>query len=125
MKALIIVLNKVEYLDEILQQFALLNVKGATILDSQGMASKMASSDITSMPLFGSMKMLMKERHPYSKTIFTVIKNPEVLTKAIQEVKNVLSDEKEPGVGFMFTLPVDEIFLFNESDGIQGFLNQY
>ena len=114
MKGLIIVLNKTEYLDDILSIFVNLNVKGATILDSQGMASKIVNSDITSIPLFGSLKMLLKDRHPYNKTIFTVIKNQETLNQVITAVKHLLRNEEKPGVGFMFTVPVDEIFLLSD-----------
>jgi|SRR5690554_2524696 len=111
MKALVIVLNKTEYLDDVLSLLMKHNVKGATILDSQGMASTIVNNDITSIPLFGSLKNILKDRYPYNKTIFTVINNKVVLNKVVEEVKLLLKDEKKPGNGFMFTVPVDNIFL--------------
>ncbi|NLZ80461.1 MAG: hypothetical protein GX913_01440 [Clostridiales bacterium] len=45
---------------------------GDTILESQGMGSAILSSEIRSVPLFGFLKSILDESHPYNKTIFTV-----------------------------------------------------
>jgi nitrogen regulatory protein PII len=112
MQVLFIILNKVNYLDDILSILVKLNVKGATILDSQGMASAIVNSDIRSIPLFGALKDLLKEHHPYNKTIFTVIKDQALLYQVVEEVKALLKNDKLP-CGFMFTVPVGEMFLLN------------
>jgi len=44
MNVLFIVLNEPEYLDAILDSFVEIGVKGATILDSQGMGSAITNS---------------------------------------------------------------------------------
>ena len=110
MKALIIVLNKTEHLDKVLSLLVKHNVKGATILESQGMGSTIVNNDISDIPLFGSLKNLLKDSHPYNKTIFTVIKDQDKLYKVVDAVKHILKDEEKPDAGFMFTVPVDEIF---------------
>lgn len=38
MKALFIILNDLDYLEDILEEFVSLDIKGATVLDSQGLA---------------------------------------------------------------------------------------
>ena len=43
MNIFFLVLNEVEYLDEILDAFVDVGVKGATILDSQGMGSALTN----------------------------------------------------------------------------------
>lgn len=113
MDALFIVLNKPEYIEDILSIFAKLEVKGATIIDSQGMASAIVQGEYTDIPLFGSLKNLLKDRHPYNKTIFTVIKNRELLENVVTQIKEVLHDELKPGLGFMFTVPVGQMYLLN------------
>lgn len=110
MNALIIVLNDTDHLEDILSLLVKHNVKGATILDSQGMASSIVNNDITDIPLFGSLKNLLKDRHPYNKTIFTVIKDEEKLRNVIKAIKQLLKAENETSAGFMFTVPVGEIF---------------
>ncbi len=110
MKVLIIVLNKTEGYEDVLSLLVKNGVKGATIIDSQGMGSSIVNDDIRDIPLFGSLKILLQGQHPFNKTIFTVIKDEEKLQKVVSEIQSLLRDEKTPQGGFMFTLPVDEIF---------------
>lgn len=107
MHVLFIVLNETDYLDEILTKFIDIGVSGATILDSQGMGSAIVNSEIRSVPLFGFLKSILDESHPYNKTIFTVIDNEELLQKTVKTVKELM--EEEAGAGFMFTVPIDNI----------------
>ncbi len=115
MKALIIVLNKTEYLEDLLTLLIEHNVKGATILDSQGMASSIVNNDITGIPLFGSLKLILKDRHPQNKTIFSVIHDEKILKKVVESITYLLRNEKEPGVVFMFTVPVGDIYLLKNN----------
>lgn len=110
MNVLFIVLNKIEYLDDILDSFVDIGVKGATILDSQGMGSVITNSGNGHEPFFGSIRAFLDNSRPYNKTIFTVIEDDEVLKKAVKSIKSILGDIEKPGVGMMFTLPVDNIY---------------
>lgn len=109
MNILFLVLNEVEYLDDILDVFVDVGVKGATILDSQGMGSALANGG-KDVPFFGSLRNLIDDARPYNKTIFTVIEDDELLEDAVKAVKDILGDMKKPGVGLMFTLPVGKIY---------------
>ena len=108
MSVLFIVLNDISYLDKILGKFYELGVSGATILDSQGMASAIVYQEMESIPLFGSLKTLLKGSKPYNKTILTVIEDEQLLQKTIIEVKELLKDAPH-WAGVMFTIPVGEI----------------
>lgn len=110
MHVLFIVLNKMDSLEDILDGFVDIGVKGATILDSQGMGSAITNSGQGSQPFFGSIRLFLDHAKPYNKTIFTVIDDDEVLQKAVDMVCKVLGDINEPGVGMMFTVPVTNIY---------------
>lgn len=112
MITLVIVLNKQEYLDEILATLVKYKVKGATIIDSQGMGSAIVSGDYRHIPLFGSLRNLINEKHPYNKTIFTVV-NEDIIDDLTTAIKDIFK-EKKPGVGFMFTVPVNNIYLLDK-----------
>lgn len=112
MVTLVIVLNKEEYLDAILATLVEYKVKGATIIDSQGMGSAIVSGDYRHIPLFGSLRNLINEKHPYNKTIFSVVRE-DILDDLVEAIRN-LFDEKKPGVGFMFTMPVNNIYLLDK-----------
>lgn len=109
MNALFLVLNEIEYLDEILDAFVDVGVKGATILDSQGMGSALTNGG-KNQPFFGALRSLLDNTRPYNKTIFTIIEDDEILDDAVKAVKRILGDMEKPGVGLMFTLPIGKIY---------------
>ncbi len=105
MKLLVFILNKEEHLEEILEAFLELNIKGATILDSVGMGSILAQD----IPIFAGFKNLMKGSRPANKTILTLI--PENLVQpAVKAIEQVVGSLEEPGNGLVFILNVDQIF---------------
>ena len=110
MHVLFLVLNATEYLDDILAAFVDVGVKGATILDSQGMASAIVSNLDKQVPLFGSLKNFLNNSRPYNKTVFAVIENKELLDEAIEAVKNTVGDISQPGIGLMFSIPIGAVY---------------
>lgn len=113
MNVLIVVLNRIEYLDDILDGFIDVGVSGATIIDSQGMGSAITNGGMGHEPFFGAIRSFLDNSRPYNKTIFTVIEDEEVLDKAIKMVKDILGDMEKPGVGMMFTMPVGQVHGIN------------
>ena len=110
MHVLFLVLNKTEYLEDILNGLMEIGVKGATILDSQGMGSKILTNQYASSSLFGTLKTAFDREHPFNKTIFTVIETDELLQKAIERIQSCAGDLSQPGEGLMFTVPVGQVF---------------
>ena len=104
LKLLIIILNREEYLDELLEAFVELDVRGATVIDSVGMGQIISDK----FPVFGGLRSLMQGSRPYNKTILTVI--PEEKVEAIErEYMKICGSLDEPGTGLLFTLPVDYV----------------
>ena len=110
MNALFIVLNKPDYLEELLDEFIEIGVKGATILESQGMGFAMNHGGHGNEPFFGKIRSMIDNSRPYNKTIFAVIEDEETLANAVKATKRVLGDIYEPGVGMMFTMPVNNVY---------------
>lgn len=110
MFALFLVLNDVDYLDEILARFVDVGVQGATILDSQGMASALVSSRGRDYPLFAPFRALLEGARPYNKTIFTVLGSEELVERTVEAVREILAEADHPSVGFMFSLPIGKVY---------------
>ncbi|NLL72340.1 MAG: hypothetical protein GX237_02295 [Clostridiales bacterium] len=113
MYALFVVLNEIDYMEDILSGFVENKISGATILDSQGMGSAIANSSNEDIPLFGKFRMLIGDSHPYSKTIFTVLEDEVMVDKAVEVVRETLADVEDNGAGFMFTVPVGKVYPIN------------
>ena len=61
MQLVVLVLNKTECLEELLEKFVEINVKGATIIESSGMAKALYNDSHVS-DLFGSLRALINPR---------------------------------------------------------------
>ncbi|NLM26235.1 MAG: hypothetical protein GX208_09000 [Firmicutes bacterium] len=116
MYALFIVLNQTDFLDEILANFLEAGVKGATILDSQGMASAIMNNENRNIPIFGSLNQFFESARPYNKTIFTVLESEEEVEKAAQIVKDTLGDATKAGAGLMFSVPIGNVYPLGERE---------
>lgn len=110
MNVLFVVLNDLAYLDEILETFVELKVRGATIIESQGMASAILHNEGMSFLMQGLFKGRTDEEQKYSKTIFTVIPDEETLQKTLDAVRKIVERSKKKTIGFMFTVPVSGIY---------------
>lgn len=102
LRLVFIVLNREEFLDELLEGFVELDVRGATVVDSVGMGQIIAHD----IPIFGGLRSLMTGARPYNKTIFTVVDEGKVesIVKIFEQVCGHLD---EPGTGLIFSIPVD------------------
>ncbi|HHV95170.1 MAG TPA: hypothetical protein GXX37_01630 [Clostridiaceae bacterium] len=105
MQLLVLVLNKVEVLNELLKTFVREGINGATIIDSTGMARALTSGGTEDLPLFGSLRFILNEGNPHNKTIFLVLEDDKVFT-CIRCIRNVVGDLGKPDVGILFTVPV-------------------
>lgn len=109
MHALVLVLNKTEYLEDILNNLMTIGVKGATILESQGMGSAIMTGHHSGSSRFGALKTAFDRERPYNKTIFAIIEDEALLHKAMETIRDVAGDLSEPGEGLMFTIPVGHV----------------
>jgi len=102
---LVVVLNKTEKLNRILERFLEVDVRGATIIDSIGMGRTLepeVSTFSTLLEIFN----VGSGRFPENKTVFTVVREEKTLREAEKIVREELADFKEPGTGIMFVIPV-------------------
>jgi len=104
-KLLIIILNKEENLDELLEGFLEIDIRGATVVNSQGMGSIIT----TDIPIFAGLKDLLQGNRPGNKTILTLVEEDRIPI-IIDLFEDIVGKLDQPGNGIIFTLPVDGIF---------------
>lgn len=106
MKVLFFVLNKVDKLNALLNEFANKDVTGATIMNSHGMAHSLYDSD--DHHAFASFRLFLDPKRKESKTIMMVIKDEEQ-DKVLECIEKVIGNLDKPDTGIIFTMPVDFI----------------
>ncbi|MBR1584246.1 MAG: hypothetical protein IJ662_01745 [Clostridia bacterium] len=103
MQVFVFVLNRTEHLEHLLQEFAQRGLRGATVLDSKGMARILHSEE--EMPLFYGLRAIMEPERRSSKTIFCVLPDDKVqLARDI--VNQVTGGLDAPDSGIMFAMPL-------------------
>lgn len=107
MQLLILILKKVEIMDELIKELATAGVKGATILEGTGMAE--ALMNMEDVPIFGMLRRVLsnEEKEP-SKVMMVALKDTMVKTTC-DVVHNVMGDLNEPNKGILFTIPISYI----------------
>lgn len=115
MQALVIVLNEVEYLNDVLTALRDAGVKGATILDSVGFGRTGFQAQ-QYLPLIAGLMKGVETARPHNRTVFSVIDDDSVAELAIAGVEKVLGDLSKPGKGIMFTVPVSRAFGLNRAE---------
>lgn len=106
MQLLLFVLNKVDLLDPLLEKMMEQGVRGATILNSTGMARELAKNE--DFPFFGTLRSLLDPDREESRTVFTVLKDDEV-GRVKEIIRSVVGDLAQPDTGVLFTLPVLDV----------------
>ena len=105
MYLLVNVLEQPEHLVAILEGFAKMGIKGSTVMNSTGMGRVLMKAGAEG-PAMEEINRMIANGESSNKTIFTVVKEKEMLDKAINVVKALCGDLCEPGKGILFALPL-------------------
>ena len=114
MYAIVLVLNDIFLLDEV-HELLYDEEIGATTIDSQGMGKVLLEHNVN-IPMLASVRKLIEGRMPYNKTVFSIVKSEEKMRKVVDKIKGKLDNFEEPGVGFLFVVPVVECYGFKKED---------
>ena len=104
MKLLILILNRVEKLEEVLEGFIEIGITGSTVIDTVGMGQILSEE----VPIFAGLRFMFAGAKPHNKTIFSVIK-AEKEEPVIELLHKILGDLNKPGTGIVFTVPIDRV----------------
>ena len=103
MQVLFLVLNRLEKIDELLESFNDAGIRGATVVNSTGMAHTLANThedDLT----FASLRAFFVGNREDNRTIFMVLSDEKV--SLAKKVINDVFDLSQPDTGILFGVPV-------------------
>lgn len=102
MELMMIVLNKIDLLNELLTEFMDNDLSGATVIDSSGMGHIISNQ----FPMFSMFAELDEEKEENSKTIFKVVESVEEREKAVAIIESVTGDLSGPDSAIIIVVPV-------------------
>ena len=105
MYLLIIILNKEEYLDDVLSVLVEIGITDATIMDTQSLEMALAYK----VPIFAGLKFQLGGRTPFSKTIFALTDDKDAGKEIIELLKGVGIDLEEKGVARIIAIAIESV----------------
>lgn len=104
MKLAVLILNKEEHLETLLEGLIEIGVTGATIIDSIGMGHILC----TDIPVFAGLRFMFAGSRPYNKTILSIIKE-EKIDQYKELAEKILGPLEESGNGILFFIDVADV----------------
>lgn len=106
MKLVIYVLNQIEQLDRFVRALKEAGIRGATIIPSSGMASRLYGND--DLDIIGGFRMLFEQPRKESNVIMMAVEDHQV-DIVFDLIDRVMGGVDKPNTGIAFTLPIDRI----------------
>lgn len=104
MQLIYVIIKHVNLTDQLMVELANAGVKGATVIDSEGMAKYLYKSEnVQTLDILK--QILNKENANESKTIIMAV-NDDMVETVKSTVKSVVGDFNVPNAGVMFGVPI-------------------
>ena len=105
MKLMVLILNKLEALEYLLEGMSAAGIGGATIIESSGMAMTLSKLD-SSFVSASILSLFSATSNEDNRTSISVIRNDQLET-ARKVIYSTVGDLSMPNTGILFTLPID------------------
>ena len=101
---LVCVVKDHHQVEEMLEGFLEMGIRGATVLDGRGMGQILT----TEIPIFAGFKSLFPGGTSGTYVILSVV-NGELVEEAIRLAEEICGSIDKAGAGFLFTVPVNRV----------------
>lgn len=111
MNLVLFVLHDPEKLPELLDAWKGAGVSGATVLFSTGLGRIARSPALRDdLPLMPSLDDFLPEDDHLSRTIFSMIDEPDIVDQVVAATERVVGDLNQPDRGLLIVLPVSRVY---------------
>jgi nitrogen regulatory protein P-II 1 len=110
MYLILFVLDNPDKLEALLNAWEKAGTSGATVLASTGMNRMLNSGVRDDIPLMPSLEDFYKRAEDYHRTLFTIVKDDEVLQKIVDATQSVVGDLNQPNTGVLVVLPTAQVY---------------
>ncbi|WP_313413296.1 hypothetical protein [Sedimentibacter sp.] len=107
-----VILKRIELVDDIMQKLAEFGVRGGTIIDGTGMAKSLVN--MNDLPMFGMLRYIISDEEKLKSKILLFALKEEQVKEVKDKIKEVIGDLSEPNTGIMFTIPIKNAEGFGE-----------
>lgn len=107
MQALVIIVNKIEYMDNMIKILRESGIRGATIIDGLGSRNK-GNRQLNTTSFLATIVESLEQRNEVKKIILSIVEKDSQVEKAVQSINDMFNNEERQASGaFIFTLPIN------------------
>jgi hypothetical protein len=110
MYLILFVLDDPDKLEDLLNAWEQAGTGGATVLVSTGLNRMLNSGMRDDIPLMPGLDDFYKRVEDYHRTLFTIVKNDEMLNKVVEATKRVVGDLNRPNTGILVVMPTAQVY---------------
>jgi len=110
MYLILFVLDNPDKLNQLLDAWEDAGTNGATVLVSTGMHRLGNGAIRDDIPLMPGLDDFYKREEDYHRTLFTIVKDEEVLDKIVEATEKVVGKLSEPNTGILVVLPASQVY---------------
>lgn len=109
-----LVVDDIEQCPAILDAWEEAGVLGVTILASTGLGRVRKAGLRDDLPLLPNIRDLFESEEVQHRTLFSVVEDQAMVDKMVSAVERIIGDLNDPHTGFLFVLPVSQVFGFGK-----------
>jgi len=106
----VLIVDEVEQCPAILDAWEEIGVRGVTILESTGLGRVRQAGLREDFPLMPSLRDLFESDEIHHRTLLSVVETQEEVDRMVAEATKVTGDLEEPHTGFLFVVPVLQVY---------------
>ena len=110
MYLILFVLDNPDKLEGLLDAWEETGTGGATVLSSTGMHRLNAGVIRDDLPLIPGLDDFYKRVEDYHRTLFTIVKDDDVLQKIVEATQSVVGNLNQPNTGILVVLPTAQVY---------------
>ena len=110
MYLILFVLDNPDKLEELLDAWEEAGTRGATVLVSTGMHRISEGGIRDDIPLMPGLDDFYKRTEDYHRTLFTIVKDDDVLQKIVEATQKVVGDLNQPKTGILVVMPATQVY---------------
>lgn len=110
MYLILFVLDNPDKLEDLLNAWEKAGTGGATVLVSTGRHRLSNHALRDDIPLMPGLDDFYKRVEDYHRTLFTIVKNDDILQKVVDATKEVVGDLNKPNTGILVVMPTVQVY---------------
>lgn len=105
MQLLIYITNHEDTVRPIMEKIAANGIKGATVVDCEGMLKSLNEDSVDAPAIFGGLRQFVNPGQAKNKMMFILLKDEQIQT-VVDAIHGVAGSLQKPNSGIVFTVPV-------------------